>query len=180
MGFTSFIIKVDNLIKYDHGTSCRLVDKTANSNMRNIIQVCRDNDLLVVNKLCTIPDTFPSTFTTEEMDIWNWLMFDIHTLYSLCQKYLSDSRYYPPFWSCPCVYWSVSPRPQWKFWCYSKTFCWSDWYACAVQSQLVPTSASSTDLPSDSNTPTSMAMYTVMHCNDAKALWQAIDWKGGF
>lgn len=34
---------------------CRLVDKTANSNMRNIIQVCRDNDLLVVNNLYTIP-----------------------------------------------------------------------------------------------------------------------------
>lgn len=52
-------------------------------------------------------------------------------------------------------------------------------YDCAVQSQLVPTSASSTDLPSDSET-LPPPWQCIMYSNDAKALWQATDWKGEF
>lgn len=46
------------------------VDETENINGRSIIQVCKDNHLLVVNNLHTMTYSFPSSLTYRKREKW--------------------------------------------------------------------------------------------------------------
>lgn len=62
--------KVKELIEGSNDMYYKPVDETVNSNGKSIIQVCKDNNLLVVNNLHTASTSFPSSLTYRKKKKW--------------------------------------------------------------------------------------------------------------
>lgn len=62
--------KVKELIEGSNDLYYKPIDVSVNNNGKSIIQVCKDNNLLVVNNLHTMCHSFPSSLTYRKRKKW--------------------------------------------------------------------------------------------------------------